>query len=148
VKLNPKQQRFVEEYPVDLNATQAAIRAGYSAATAKQQGSRLLTHVDVAAAIRKRLDKRSEKAELTQEWVLAQLRVVQARAVEIDQLSAANRSLELLGKHQGMFTDRVEVGGQGGGPLEVAVTRKVVPAVTNRIKAHLNGNGNGNGRHP
>lgn len=45
--LTPKQERFAQEYVVDLNATQAAIRAGYSEDTAKQQGSRLLTNVDV-----------------------------------------------------------------------------------------------------
>lgn len=49
--LTPKQQRFVDEYLVDLNATQAAIRAGYNEKTAKQQGSRLLTKVDVSDAI-------------------------------------------------------------------------------------------------
>jgi phage terminase small subunit len=48
--LTPKQSRFVEEFLLDLNAKQAAIRAGYSLKTAKQQASRLLTNVDVAAA--------------------------------------------------------------------------------------------------
>jgi len=51
VKLTPRQTRFVAEYLVDLNATQAAIRAGYSHRTAKQQGARLLTNADIAAAI-------------------------------------------------------------------------------------------------
>lgn len=46
-KLTEKQQRFVEEYLIDLNATQAAIRAGYSAKTADQQGSRMLANVKV-----------------------------------------------------------------------------------------------------
>lgn len=50
-ELTPRQSRFVAEYLVDLNATQAAIRAGYSSKTAKQQGQRLLTNVDLAAAI-------------------------------------------------------------------------------------------------
>jgi hypothetical protein len=45
-----KQERFVEEFLIDLNATQAAIRAGYSEKTAKSQGQRLLTNVDIAAA--------------------------------------------------------------------------------------------------
>lgn len=52
--LNPKQDRFIAEYLIDLNATQAAIRAGYSAKTAKQIGSRLLTVVDVKAELEKR----------------------------------------------------------------------------------------------
>ena len=49
--LTPKQKCFINEYLIDLNATQAAIRAGYSPRTAKQQASRLLTNVDVAAAV-------------------------------------------------------------------------------------------------
>ena len=50
MSLNAKQERFIQEYLVDYNATHAAIRAGYAEHTAKQQGSRLLTHVDVAKA--------------------------------------------------------------------------------------------------
>ena len=49
--LTPKQQRFVDEYTIDSNATQAAIRAGYSERTARQQGARLVTNVDIAATI-------------------------------------------------------------------------------------------------
>ena len=49
--LNPKQQRFVAEYLIDLNATQAATRAGYSAKTADVQGCRLLGNVNVAQAV-------------------------------------------------------------------------------------------------
>jgi len=49
--MTPKQDRFVAEYLVDLNATQAALRAGYSPRTAPQQGSRLLKNVDVQAAV-------------------------------------------------------------------------------------------------
>ena len=49
--LTPKQHRFVTEYLVDLNASQAALRAGYSPRTAPQQGSRLLKNVEVQAAI-------------------------------------------------------------------------------------------------
>ena len=52
--LSPKRQRFVDEYLVDNNATAAAKRAGYSARTAKQQGSRLLTSVDVQQAVAER----------------------------------------------------------------------------------------------
>lgn len=47
-ELNPRQQRFVEEYRIRLNATQAAIRAGYSANTARQQGQWMLTSADMA----------------------------------------------------------------------------------------------------
>lgn len=71
--LTPRQQRFVEEYLVDLNGTKAAIRAGYSAKTADQQASRLLTNVKVAAAIATGQAKRSERTEITADQVVAEL---------------------------------------------------------------------------
>lgn len=71
--LNPQQQRFVEEYLVDLNATQAAIRAGYSEDTAKQQGSRLLTNVDVGKAVADAIAERSVRTRVTADRVLTEL---------------------------------------------------------------------------
>lgn len=72
-KLSPKQLRFVEEYLIDLNATQAAIRAGYSAKTADQQASRLLANVKVSKAVSERTAKRNKRLELTQDRVLLEL---------------------------------------------------------------------------
>lgn len=72
-KLNAKQARFVEEYLVDLNATQAAIRAGYSEKTAQAQSSRMLTNVIVAKAIAEQQAKRSERTEVTQDSVVQEL---------------------------------------------------------------------------
>ena len=63
--LNPKQKRFVAEYLVDLNATQAAIRAGYSKKTARSQGQRLLTHVDICTAIEAGKHEAQERVEYT-----------------------------------------------------------------------------------
>lgn len=71
--VNDRQLRFVEEYLVDLNATQAAIRAGYSEKTAYSIGQRLLKDVEVAAAIAKAQAARSEKTEITAERVLQEL---------------------------------------------------------------------------
>ncbi|MGR3574028.1 MAG: terminase small subunit [Sagittula sp.] len=71
--LTAKQARFVEEYLIDLNATQAAIRAGYSAKTARSQGQRLLTNVDVERALSEAQSKRSEKTGINAEWVLKRL---------------------------------------------------------------------------
>lgn len=68
--MTPKQQRFVEEYLIDLNATQAAIRAGYSAKTAEAQASRLLSNVKVSAAITRAQSARSERTEITADMVL------------------------------------------------------------------------------
>jgi phage terminase small subunit len=69
-RLSAKQRLFVQEYLVDLNACQAAIRAGYSAKTAEQQGPRLLTHPAAAAAIKEAMDARSARVEITQDMVL------------------------------------------------------------------------------
>ena len=71
--LSPKQRRFVDEYLVDLNATQAAIRAGYSAKTAKQIGSRLLTNVDIAAAIEQAMEARGTRTSVTADKVIKEL---------------------------------------------------------------------------
>lgn len=71
--LTPKQQRFVEEYLTDLNATQAATRAGYSARTANEQGSRLLANVSVRFAIETAQQERSRRTGITQDRVLQEL---------------------------------------------------------------------------
>lgn len=71
--LTPKQARFVDEYLIDLNATQAATRAGYSGKTANEQGARLLANASVTAAITARQAERSERTEITQDRVLEEL---------------------------------------------------------------------------
>jgi phage terminase small subunit len=70
--LTPKQKAFCREYLVDLNATRAAIRAGYSAKTAEQQGFQLLKKASVSARIGVLQGKRAEKVEITAERVLAE----------------------------------------------------------------------------
>jgi phage terminase small subunit len=71
--LSQKQARFVEEYLVDLNGSAAAVRAGYSPHTARSLGNRLLTYVDVQAAIAEAVRRRSERTEVTQDRVLLEL---------------------------------------------------------------------------
>ena len=71
--LSPRRQRFVEEWLADPNATQAAIRAGYSPRTAKQQGSRLLTNDDVKAAIQARQRALADQTDVSAETVVAEL---------------------------------------------------------------------------
>lgn len=68
--LTSKQEAFVEEYLVDLNATQAAIRAGYSAKNADKIASELLGKTGVAAAVQAKMDARSQKTAITAEKVL------------------------------------------------------------------------------
>lgn len=71
--MTPKQQRFVDEYLIDLNATQAAIRAGYSAKDADVQGPRLLGNVGIAAAVAKAKAERAEHTGIDAKWVLKRL---------------------------------------------------------------------------
>lgn len=135
-KLTPKQQRFVDEYLIDLNATQAAIRAGYSAKTAGQTGDENLKKPEIMEKIQAALQARQERTELTADEVINDLREVRDIALgrkavrvsvkskdddggvifeehEITQidLQSANKSLELLGKHLSIFTEKVEVSG-------------------------------------
>ena len=72
-KLTDKQARFVEEYLIDLNATQACIRAGYSARYADRKGSELLGKDRVSDAITKRIKDRQKRTEITQDRVLTEL---------------------------------------------------------------------------
>ncbi|MEJ7933506.1 terminase small subunit [Sphingobium sp. AN558] len=174
--MTPKQQRFVEEYLIDLNATQAAIRAGYSAKTANEQASRLLANVSVSHAIMEAQQRRSTRTEITQDRVLAELAKIgfadmrkllrwtgnlpkmdmegaeesgdvtisvanfvqlfdsddldddtAACISEISQtkdgalkvkLHDKRAALEAIGRHLGMFKDRVEHTGKDGGPIQ------------------------------
>jgi phage terminase small subunit len=74
--LTPRQRRFVSEYLVDLNATQAAIRAGYSRRTAKQQGSRLLSNANIRGEIERRRASFAAKSESKRDTVLRELAAI------------------------------------------------------------------------
>ena len=71
-RLEPKQAMFVREYLKDLNATQAAIRAGYSKRSARQLASRALSQDDIAEAVRLGMEKRAAKVEVSSDFVLSQ----------------------------------------------------------------------------
>ncbi len=88
--LTAKQAAFAQEYAVDKNATQAAIRAGYSKATAKQQGARLLTNVDVRAEVERTMAKSAQHVELTVASVSAKLLALSEKAEGMDGPSAIN----------------------------------------------------------
>ena len=144
-KLTDKQKRFVEEYLVDLNATQAAIRAGYSEQTAYSIGQRLLKK----EAIQQAQNKRSERTQITQDEVIRRLienvdismgkkatvitipsksengEVVGNDVAQfVYEPSAANKALELLGKHLGIFKDGVDIT-SGGKPLQPTIIELV-----------------------
>lgn len=71
--LNEKQKRFCEEYLIDLNATQAAIRAGYSVKTAAEQSSRLLTNVNIQNEISTKMAERSKRTGVNQDRIVQEL---------------------------------------------------------------------------
>ncbi len=160
--LSPKQQRFVEEYLIDLNATEAAIRAGYSKKTAEGQSSRLLSEPLVQDAVQRAVDARSERTKISQDWVLKSIhetveRCKQAKLV-VDRkgdpvfvetpsgdmvpaykfdAGAVLRGAELAGKHLRMFADKVELSG----------TVDSTPASKETVKAEIMeifGNASGN----
>jgi phage terminase small subunit len=174
--LTPKQERFVAEYLIDLNATQAAIRAGYSAKTAAQQAHLLLKKTAVAKELEAAQAARAARTEVTQDRVLKELaklgfanmqdymrvtpegdpyadlsrlsrdqaaaiteftvedftegRGDDARDVRRVKFKLADKRAALvdMGKHLGMFKDKVELTGAGGGPIETVarVTRTII----------------------
>ncbi len=108
--LTPKQERFVEEYLVDLNATAAARRAGYKDPNI---GRQLITKNNVSEAIQAEKAARSQRTELTQDYVLGKLKAIadrEASDAPDSELKVSNqlRALELLGKHLGAFVERLD----------------------------------------
>ncbi|KGQ59454.1 terminase small subunit [Gallibacterium anatis] len=137
--LTDKQKRFVEEYLIDLNATQAAIRAGYSKNRASELGYQLLQKTTVQQAIQDAQNKRSERVQITQDDVIRMLLEnieiasgkkavikTEIRKSENGELvgddiaqfvyesSSVNKALELLGKHLGMFSQKVDLTSSDG----------------------------------
>lgn len=104
--LSGKQARFVAEYLKDQNATQAAIRAGYSKGTAKQQGSRLLTNADVKRAVNSGQKRVARKAEITVESLAAELEQARKLAQKEGQASAMVAATMGKGKLAGLLVER------------------------------------------
>ncbi len=104
--LTPRQERFCQEYTIDLNATGAARRAGYSEKTAHVQGPRLSANVRVAARIDQLQIEATKRNEITVDRVLQMLIDSYRDAKAANQHGPAVRAAELLGKHLAMFVDR------------------------------------------
>lgn len=163
-KLTPKQAAFVQEYLKDLNATQACIRAGYSARTADRIGPELLGNPCVADAIAKALKAREARTQITQDRVLREFARIAfldprklfnsdgtprritdldddtaAAVVGLDVTTVGNadmgigevqkikladkvQALTQVGRHLGMFNDKLNVGGQADNPLKLLLS--------------------------
>ena len=106
--LTRKQEMFIREYLIDLNATQAAIRAGYSEKTARQIGTENLSKPSIQAEIDKQVKNRSESVGLTAEEILKDIRDIALANKEADPKTAL-KAYELAGKHLKLFTDKVEI---------------------------------------
>jgi phage terminase small subunit len=128
--LTPKQAAFVREYLVDLNATKAATRAGYSAKTAGSVGHDLLKKPEIALAIREAMDRRANRVEVKQDDVLGAL----LRVLNADLGKAFDADGKLLRIHEMPPEVRLVISGfeqealfEGGGQdkLQVGVTTKV-----------------------
>ncbi len=103
--LTKKQKRFCEEYLVDLNATQAYIRAGYSAKSnniARVESSKLLTKPNIQQRIAELQKEQSERTKISADNVINELQKIAFTETEISGKEKM-KALELLGKHLGMF---------------------------------------------
>jgi phage terminase small subunit len=124
--VNARRQRFVAEYLKDLNATQAALRAGYAKKAAYQQGVRLLRNAQVAAAVEAGKAKRMQRIEIDQDKVIAGLLREADREGKGSQHGARVNAWGLLGRHLGMFVDRHEIDAVSGGlRVEIVPAQKV-----------------------
>ena len=104
-KLTDKQKRFCEEYLIDLNATQAAVRAGYSPKTASRIAIELLNKTHVSEYLKGLMKERSEAVGVTSEQVVKELEKIAFADAEITGKEKM-KALELLGKHLGMFQNQ------------------------------------------
>lgn len=110
--LTAKQELFAKEYLVDLNATQAAIRAGYSEKTAKEIGCENLTKPNIQEYIKEAMNKRSQKVEIDADYVLRGIKDIADNDEE--QSKDRLKAYELMGKHLKLFTENINHTGNVG----------------------------------
>lgn len=110
-ELTKKQKRFCEEYLIDLNATQAAVRAGYSPKTASRIAVEVLNKTHVSEYLAMLMQERSKAVGITSEQVVKELEKIAFSDTEITGKEKM-KALELLGKHLGMFSEKQEQTGE------------------------------------
>ena len=121
--LTAKQSRFVDEYLVDLNATQAALRAGYSQRTAGQIGDENLKKPEIQSAIQQRMQERQARTQITADLVLREVASIALAPLGDEVVKTADKlkALELAGKHLAMWTDKKQVLGPDGRELQHSI---------------------------
>lgn len=150
--LTPKQALFVKEYLVDLNATQAAIRAGYSEKTAYSIGEENLRKPDIALAIQEASKERAAKVDITAEYVLQTIKNTIERCAQAEPVldrdgvptgeyrfdsTAVLKGSELLGKYLKLFTEKVETSNPDG-TMRPSVTINIGKDAIKDIAKNLN----------
>tara|TARA_R100000995_G_C3446742_1_gene106047 strand:- start:314 stop:709 length:396 start_codon:yes stop_codon:yes gene_type:complete len=119
-KLTSKQKAFIKEYLIDRNGKQAAIRVGYSPATAENQASRLLSKDKVRLVVKKEMQKHADKCEITRDAIRQEYERDRetARSLEHPQLNVSVAATEKIAKMYGLDgVTKVEHSGQDGGPI-------------------------------
>lgn len=141
--LNEKQKQFCEEYIIDLNGTQAAIRAGYSAKTANEQAAQLLAKLSIQEYICELKNKRSERVKYSQDELMRDILEVKNRCMQANPVldkegnetgiwkfdsNGANKALDMLAKHVGFYeTDNKQKA------FNISVNREAVEVEGNSI---------------
>ena len=141
--LNEKQKQFCEEYIIDLNGTQAAIRAGYSKKTARAIANELLTKLDIQEYICELKNKRSERFKYSQDELMRDILEVKNRCLQANPVldkegnetgiwkfdsNGANKALDMLAKHVGFYeTDNKQKA------FNISVNREAVEVEGNSV---------------
>ena len=141
--MNDKQKQFCEEYIIDLNGTQAAIRAGYSKKTARAIANELLTKLDIQKYICELKNKRSERVKYSQDELMRDILEVKNRCLQANPVldkegnetgiwkfdsNGANKALDMLAKHVGFYeTDNKQKA------FNISVNREAVEVEGNSV---------------
>ena len=142
--LTTKQQRFCEEYLKDLNASRAALRAGYKTGNPNRVGHELMQKEGIKFALDGLMADRAEKVKVDANYVLNKIIKSLERAEGKENETAVLRASELLAKHLGMFVEKTEVSGPEAGAIELERrTREDIAAFTSSI-ARLSTRGRAN----